>query len=197
MLTRAEKEALVSELKEKIENARALFLTNLVGVGANDSAAIRKSVREASGAVVVTKNTLFRLASEGTYAEELLKDLKGTNAVAFAFEDAPGVAKAVHEASESNDVVSLKDGFLNQKPLTAEEVVALAKLPSRDQMLATLLATFNAPVSAFARVLHAINEKKKEGGEAVEAAATETETTEEAAPEATASETAETKTEEA
>ena len=64
-------------------------------------------------------------------------------------------------------------------------------------MLATLLATFNAPVSAFARVLHAINEKKKEGGEAVEAAATETETTEEAAPEATASETAETKTEEA
>ena len=206
MLTRAEKEALVSELKEKIENARALFLTNLVGVGANDSAAIRKSVREASGAVVVTKNTLFRLASEGTYAEELLKDLKGTNAVAFAFEDAPGVAKAVHEASESNEVVCLKDGFLNQKPLTAEEVVALAKLPSRDQMLATLLATFNAPVSAFARVLHAINEKKKEGGEAVEAApaaeeapaeAAATETTEEAAPEATASETAETKTEEA
>lgn len=193
MLSRAEKEALVSELKEKIEKANALFLTNLVGVGANNSAAIRKNVRDAAGAVVVTKNTLFRLASEGTYAEELLKDLKGTNAIALAFEDAPAVAKAIYDASEGNEVVSLGDGFLREKPLTSAEVIALAKLPSRDQMLATLLATFNAPVSAFARVMHAIMEKKGEGAEAVEAApaevAAET-TTEEAAPEAKADEPA-------
>jgi large subunit ribosomal protein L10 len=183
MLSRAEKEALVSELKEKIEKANALFLTNLVGVGANDSAEIRKNVRDAAGAVVVTKNTLFRLASEGTYAEELLKDLKGTNAIALAFEDAPAVAKAVYDASEDNDVVSLRDGFLRGKTLTADEVIALAKLPSRDEMLATLLATFNAPVSAFARVMHAIMEKKDEGAETVESTPVEV-STEETAPEA-------------
>lgn len=171
MLSRTEKEAVVSNLKEKIENAKALFLTNLVGVEANESAAVRKNVRDASGTIVVTKNTLFRLASEGTYAEELLKDLKGTNAIALAFEDAPAVAKALNDAHGDNEKVVLGSGFLNGKPLTEAEVVALAKLPSRDQMLATVLATFNAPVSAFVRVMDAIRKQKEEGGEATTEAA--------------------------
>ncbi len=184
MLTRAKKEDIVSNLKESIENANALFLTNLIGVSANDAVAIRKSVREAKGKVVVTRNTLFRRAAEGTYAEELLSGIKGPHAVAFSFEDAPGVAKALYDAGEENEVVDLKGGFLKEKALTVEEIKQLAKLPSRDQMLGTLLATFMAPTSAFARVLHAINEKKKEG-EPLEAAG-ETETTAEAAPAADA-----------
>ncbi len=172
MLTRAKKEDIVSSLKESIESANALFLTNLIGVTANDAVAIRKNVRDAKGKVVITRNTLFRRAAEGTYAEELLKGIKGPHAVAFSFEDAPGVAKALYDAGEENELVDLKGGFLKEKALTIEEIKQLAKLPSRDQMLGTLLATFMAPTSAFARVLHAINEKKKEGAplEAKEAA---------------------------
>ena len=93
MMTRAEKDAVIKDLKEKITTARALFVTNLVGISANDAVAIRKSVRDSKGAIVVTKNTLFGIAAQGTYAEEALKSLKGTNAIAFAFEDAPGVAR--------------------------------------------------------------------------------------------------------
>lgn len=159
MMTRAEKEAVIKDLKEKIDKSRALFLTNLIGVTANDSVAIRKKVRDANGAVVVTKNTLFGKAAEGTYAEELLSGLKGTNAVAFAFEDAPGVAKAIFEASEGIEAVSLGKGFLNQELLDEGKVVELAKLPSRDEMLATLLATFQAPASAFARLLNSIKDE--------------------------------------
>lgn len=164
MMTRTEKEAVIKDLREKIESSRALFLTNLVGVTSNDAVAIRKSVRDAKGTIVVTRNTLFRKAAEGTYAEELLKDLKGTNAVAFAFEDAPGVAKALFNASEDLEPVKLGEGFLTQKPLSSQEVVELAKLPSRDEMLGTLLATFNAPVSAFARLMNSIKDEVESQG---------------------------------
>lgn len=163
-MTRAEKDAVIKDLKEKIEKSQALFVTNLVGIEANAAVSIRKQVREAKGAIVVTRNTLFGKASEGTYAEELLKDLKGTNAVAFAFEDAPGVAKAIFEASKDLEPVVLGKGFLDQKLLSEAEVSALAKLPSRNEMLGTLLATFNAPVSAFARLLNAMKDEVEKQG---------------------------------
>lgn len=174
MMTRAEKDVVVSSIKEKIEKAQAVFLTNLVGIPSVDSVRIRKSVREANGHMVVTRNTLFARAAAGTYAEGLLKDLKGTSCVAFAYEDAAAVAKIVNDASgEFTDIVTIRGGMLGSQALTKAEVIALAKLPSRDQMLGTLLATFNAPVSAFARVLFAIQEQKGGGAEAAPAAATE------------------------
>lgn len=173
MMTRAEKDVVVSSIKEKIEKAQGVFLTNLVGIPSVDAVRIRKNVREAKGHMLVTRNTLFARAAQGTYAESLLKDLKGTSCVAFAYEDAAAVAKIVNDASgEFADIVTIKGGMLGTQALTKAEVIALAKLPSRDQMLGTLLATFNAPVSAFARVLFAIQEQKG-GGEAAPAAATE------------------------
>jgi large subunit ribosomal protein L10 len=173
MMTRAEKDAVVSSVRENIEKAQAVFLTNLVGIPSVDSVRIRKDVRAANGHVVITRNTLFARAAQGTYAEGLLSDLKGASAVAFAFEDAPGVAKIINDATgEFKDIVTIKGGMLGTQNLSIAEVIALAKLPSRDEMLGTLLATFNAPVSAFARVLFAIQEQKGGGAEAP-AAATE------------------------
>lgn len=163
MMTRAEKDAVVSSIKEKIQKSQAVFLTNLVGIPSVDSVRIRKNVREANGHMVVTRNTLFARAAQGTYAEGLLSDLKGTSCLAFAYEDAAAVAKIVNDASnEFENIVTIRGGQLGEQKLTKAEVVALAKLPSRDQMLGTLLATFNAPVSAFARVLFAIQEQKEQ-----------------------------------
>ncbi len=172
MMTRAEKDAVVSGIKQQIEKSQAVFLTNLVGIPAVDSVRIRKNVREAKGHVVITRNTLFARAAIGTMAEGLLVNLKGSSAVAFAYEDAAAVAKIVNDAStEFTDIVTIKGGVLGTQLLTKAQVVALAKLPSRNEMLGTLLATFNAPVSAFARVLFAIQEQK--GGAVAPAAATE------------------------
>ncbi len=173
MMTRAEKDAVVSSIKENIKKSQAIFLTNLVGIPSVDSVRIRKNVREAKGHMVITRNALFARAAQGTHAEALLKDLKGTSALAFAFEDAAAVAKIINDAAgEFENIVTLKGGLLGTQNLSKAEVVALAKLPSRDQMLGTLLATFNAPVSAFARVLFAIQEQKQ-GGAAAPAVATE------------------------
>jgi len=114
--------------------------------------------------MVVTRNTFFRIAAEGTPYEDLLKGLKGTNAIAVAFNEAPAVAKAIYDASEDLEPVELRGGLFDGKEVSPEEIKALAKLPSRDEMLGTLLATFNAPISAFVRTMEQIRAKKEEEG---------------------------------
>lgn len=173
MLTRAKKEALVESMHADFDKAHGLFLTNLIGVPSNDSVAIRKEIREANGKVIVAKNTLLKKAAEGTDAEKLVTDLKGPNAIAIAFEDAPAVAKALKNAGKEHEAVEFKGGFLNGEELTVEQIKEIADLPSREEMLATVLATLNAPVSAFARLLDQIREKK-DSGESLEPTAEET-----------------------
>jgi large subunit ribosomal protein L10 len=163
MLSRSEKEAIIQDLNKDIGRAKAIFLTNLIGISSNDAVSVRKAVRDSNGKMVVTRNTLFKKAAAGTAAEALVANLSGPHALAFAFEDPAAVAKSLKEAGANLELVDLKGGVLDGQLLTKAQVKQLADLPSRDQMLGTLLATFLAPVSAFARVLYAIQEKKEKG----------------------------------
>ncbi len=163
MLTRSEKEAIIQDLRVDIGNAKAVFLTNLIGIKSNEAVGVRKAVRDSKGKMIVTRNSLFRKASVGTSAEKLLADLKGPHAIALAFDDAAAVAKCLKDAGATLELVDMKGGVLDGQMLTKAQVKQLADLPSRDQMLGTLLATFMAPASAFARVLYAIQEQKEQG----------------------------------
>lgn len=173
MLNRAQKESIVEGLKGDIDKAKAVFLTNIIGISSNDSVEIRKNVREANGKMIIARNTLLARAGVGTPAEEMLKSLKGPHAVAIAYEDAAAVAKCLKNASKDHEVVEFKAGVLDGTELSLADLKQLADLPSREEMLGTLLATFNAPISALARVLYAIQEEK-EGGSGEQAAAAET-----------------------
>ena len=159
MLKRVQKEEIISNLKKDFEGAKAVFLTNLIGVGSNDTVEIRKKIREAQGKIVITRNTLFKKAAQGTYAENLLGELKGPHALAFAFEEAPAVAKVLKETGKDFDLVDFKGAFLDGEEISLAQVKELADLPSREEMLGTLLATFMAPVSAFARLLNALKDE--------------------------------------
>jgi large subunit ribosomal protein L10 len=163
MLSRSEKEAIIQDLKQDIGRAKAIFLTNLIGIKSTEAVSVRKAVRDSNGKMIVTRNTLFKKAAVGTPAEALLANLTGPNAIALAFDDAAAVAKCLKDAGSTLDLVDMKGGILDGQMLTKAQVKQLADLPSRDQMLGTLLATFLAPVSAFARVLYAIQEKKEKG----------------------------------
>ena len=66
MLNRTEKDAVIAGIKNDIDSSKAVFLTNLIGISSNDSVALRKEIREKKGKIVVTRNTLFKKASEGT-----------------------------------------------------------------------------------------------------------------------------------
>ena len=163
MLNRSEKEAIIQDLVKDIGRSKAIFLTNLIGIKSNEAVSVRKAVRDSNGKMVVTRNTLFKKAAAGTSLESLVANLSGPHALAFAFDDPAAVAKSLKEAGASLELVELKGGVLDGQVLSKAQVKQLADLPSRDQMLGTLLATFLAPVSAFARVLYAIQEKKEKG----------------------------------
>jgi large subunit ribosomal protein L10 len=122
MMLRSKKEEVVAKLRKDIENANAIFLTNLIGITSNDSVQLRKDIRKAGGKVLVTRNTLFRRAAEGTHCEAVLAKLKGPNAVALSFGDAPGVAKVLYEASKTLEAVQLKGGYLGSQELKAKDV---------------------------------------------------------------------------
>lgn len=163
MMTRSDKDTVIKSVRDCIDRSQALFLTNLIGISSNDAVSIRKGIREAEGKVVIARNTLLQKAAAGTKVEKLFSGIKGPHAVAFAFDNPPAVAKVLYEAGKEFEAVSLKGGILGEQELQPAEVEALAKLPSREEMLGTLLATFNAPISAFARVLNAIKDKNTEG----------------------------------
>ena len=164
MLTKNEKTKIVQGLKEDIEAAKGIFLTNLIGIPSNDSVAIRKKIRDAQGKIIVTRNTLFQKAASGTVAEKLLSNLKGPHALALAFEEAPRVAKCLKNASTEHDIVEFKGGLLGTEEISVAQINALADLPSREEMLGTLLATMMAPVSALARTLNAIKDECEKQG---------------------------------
>lgn len=162
MMTKPQKDEVVAKVKTNIDKADALFLTNLVGISANEAVALRKQVREAKGYICIAKNTLLARAAKGTFAEGKISELKGPSALAFSFEDPAAIAKILKDFSTTNQNVTLRAGYLGTKEISAAEIQMLASLPSRDQMLGTLLATFMAPASAFARVLYAIKEQKEQ-----------------------------------
>lgn len=175
MLTREKKQQTIDSVRQSIGDAKAVFLTNVIGMKSNDAVALRKQIRDSKGGLVVTRNSLISKAAEGTPAESFLKDLKGPHAVAFAFEDSAAVAKHLKNASDDFEMVEIKAGMLGGDILSAADLDQLANLPSREEMLGTLLATFMAPISAFARVMHAIGEQKAEGAPAEAAEETTTE----------------------
>ncbi len=162
MLTRVNKEERVKNLKKDIESSRAIFLTNVIGISSNEANIIRREINSSNGKLVVARNTIFSLACKGTVAEKMLTDLKGTNAIALAFDDPPTIAKALNDASKRNENIEFKGGFLGEEELSVQQIKYLASLPSRNEMMAKMFATFNAPIAAFARVLNAIREKKEE-----------------------------------
>ncbi len=163
MLSRTDKQAIIDRLKVDFDKASGVFLTNLIGISANDSVQVRKNVRDKGGKIVVTRNTLFKKAAKGTKCESLFAEIKGTNAVAFAFADSAAVVKVLRDAGKDLEKVTLGSGFLGDVALTVAQVKELANLPSREQMLGTTLATMMAPCSSFVRLLNAIKEQKESG----------------------------------
>ena len=161
MLGRNQKSEIIKKLRKDIEASKAIFLTNLVGISANNAVRIRREIRNVEGKIVITRNTLFEQAAKGTSSEGILKNLKGANAVVFAFNDAAAVASVLGKANADLELVTLNGGLLGDKLLSMAEVKILSKLPSRDLMLSAVLATMQAPVSAFVRVLDLIRDKKE------------------------------------
>lgn len=161
MLTKKEKEELVKNLTKEINESKGVFLTNIVGLDSEETLKMRKQLTEVNASVVVSRNTLIERAAKGTSCESFLKDLKGANALAFSKDDSIAVARILSNFGKLFNFVTLEKGFVDGQIVESSKLQMIAQLPSRNELLGSLLATMMAPVSALARILHSISVQKQ------------------------------------
>ena len=169
MATQLKKE-LVAELVEKISKAQSIVLVDYQGLKVNQETELRKQMRENGAEYLVAKNRLFKIAlAEAGIADKFDDLLEGTTAFAFGYADPVTPAKVVYDveanAKAKKTIFTIKGGVLTGKRVEASEVVALAKLPSREQLLSMVLNGMLGPVRKLAYATVAIAEKKEAAAE--------------------------------
>ncbi len=178
------KKQMVAELSERIKNSCAGVVVDYKGINVEDDTKLRRELREAGVEYTVVKNSILSRAAQDAGLEGINSVLEGTTAIATSADDYVASARILQSYADKNDNFSLKSGYLDGEVISLEKLMALAKLPSREVLLATVCNVFNAPIAAFARAVQAIVDK---GG----AEACEPEEEAPAAEEAPAEETAE------
>ena len=145
--------ALVDEIKEKVEKSQSIILVNNHGLTVEEVTKLRKELREHGVDYKVYKNTMLKRAFDATGNEAANDLLVGPTVVAFGIEDAVQPAKILNDFAEDNDRLEIKGGLLDGRVVSVDEVKALAKLPSREVLIAQLLGGLNAPIQGLATVL--------------------------------------------
>jgi len=146
-MPKPEKIEKVNELKEKFEPRSAVILTEYRGLSVEDISNLRIELKKRDVEYRVIKNTLAKLAVEGTPYEELSPWLEGPVAAAFVDGDATAAAKALLDFTRAHPALKLKGGILQGKVMDAAQVRALATLPSREVMLARLAGGLRSPLA--------------------------------------------------
>ena len=154
-----QKQKQVAELSEKIANAVTGIIVDYKGTNVTDDTVLRKELRENGVDYFVVKNTILRRAIEGSSVQEIESVLEGTTAVALSDEDYTAAARILCKFADSHENFKIKAGFLDGKVIDLETIDSLAKLPSKEVLLATVLGAFQAPIAAFARAVQAIVDK--------------------------------------
>jgi large subunit ribosomal protein L10 len=152
-ISKARKEELVAQYKDLLDNSRAVFVADYNGLTVKQLEALREEVRKADGAFHVTKNTLLALALTelGKPAPDEL--LSGQVATGFALGEVPALAKTLVDFAKDQDRLVLRGGIMDTTILDAEQVVALAKLPSLDQLRSQLIGLIGTPAQNIAQVV--------------------------------------------
>jgi large subunit ribosomal protein L10 len=159
-MNRTEKTELAAALKDKFDRAQVAIFADYKGLSASQADDLRRSLRGLQTEVKVLKNNVARLVTKGGNlgddAKALMDGVVGPTLVAFAFGDPAAAAKVVHKFAQDNEALKLKDSLMGQKRIDASGVEALAKLPSKEVLMAQVLGTMNAPIRNFVGVLAAV-----------------------------------------
>ena len=152
-MKRTEKEQLVSELTDKIRGAKALYYTDFTGLNVKRMTDLRRRLRKAGVEYVVIKNTLALRAVNESGVTGAAK-LKGPTGIVVATDALAGAKVLTDFAKENDQKPAIKGGMFDGRSIDANQVKALANMPSREQMLAELGAGLMAPLAQFAGALN-------------------------------------------
>ncbi len=186
------KENIVNDIQDRAGKAQIGILADFSGLKVGALTVLRRQVKEAGGELKVVKNTLLRRASDpGNILAPLAGDLKGPNALVLGYEDPVTLAKLLVKFAQDTPLLKIKGGALGAQTLTAQEVDALSKLPSREVLLSQLLGVLQGVPQALVTVLAGVLRnflnvlvalKDQKGGGEEEAPAVEAAPATEAAP---------------
>lgn len=154
-----QKKQIVSDLADTLSSSVAGVIVDYKGITVDDDTKLRKDLREAGVKYAVVKNTILKLAAEKAELSDIDDVLEGTTAIATSAEDYTAAARILCKFASNSKTFTVKKGFLDGKVIGVDTVESLAKLPSKDVLLATVCNAFNAPIAAFARAMQALVEK--------------------------------------
>ena len=166
------KKQAVADITKKFQGAKSVVVVNYSGLTVEQVTALRAQCRAANVDYCVLKNTLARRALDDMKITGLDDVLNGPSAFAFGMDDAVAPAKIISEFIEKakTEVIKVKAGLMDGAVMTPAKVAELAKVPSREVLLARLLGSLQGSISGFVRVLDAIAKKQTEGDPPVAAA---------------------------
>jgi large subunit ribosomal protein L10 len=160
------KKEVVAEITTRLAKAQAIVLAEYRGLEVGDMTKLRAKARASGVYLRVLKNTLARRAVTGTPFEKLSDHMFGP--LAYGISDDPvAVAKVMHEFAKSNEKFVVKAGSLGSQVMTAKEVGSLASMPSREELIARLMGTMQAPIVKFVQTLNEVPTKFVRGIAAV------------------------------
>jgi large subunit ribosomal protein L10 len=153
MLTRSQKEELVEKLSEKVKAGKAMIFSDYTGTSVSKMKELREELRKTGSSYKVSKKKLLELAFKKAGIEVDVKNMEGQIGVAISGEDEVSVAKVLTKFSKENKNFKIRQGVLEGKIISEKEVLALAALPSREQLLAKIVGAINAPMSGLVNTL--------------------------------------------
>ena len=155
------KQPVVDEIKGHVSEAKAAVLVDYRGLTVEQDTQLRKNLRDAGVVYKVYKNTMLRLAFEGTDFAQLDKDLEGPTAIAFSSEDETAPARVLSEFAKTAEALEFKSAVVSGTYYDQAGIELLAKIPSRDTLISKLLGSLQSPVTNFARVVKQIAEQQE------------------------------------
>lgn len=158
-----QKKQVVSEITEKLRNAKSVVLVEYKGLSVEKATQLRNKCREAGVEYKVYKNTLMRFAFEELGYKDITVNLEGPNAIAISQDDEISAAKVTNDfAKTSNDTVVIKAGIADGKVMNADEVKTLANVPPREILLGQLAGVLQGNIRNLAYMLDQISKKNEE-----------------------------------
>lgn len=159
-----QKTLIVNEITDKFKKSKSTIVVDYRGLTVAEVTELRKQLREAGVDFKVYKNSMARRAADATELSELNVALTGPNAIAFSNEDVVAPAKILNDFAKKHEALEIKAGIIEGNIATAEEIKALAELPSREGLLSMLLSVLQAPIRNLALITKAVAEQKEEQG---------------------------------
>jgi len=152
-LSKQQKKKVIEKIKQELDKQKSIFFIDFQKLKASQLFDLRKKIKQTDALLYIAKKNLINIAFQDKKIPVKIKELAGQIGIVFSFEDEIAPAKIIHEFQKKYKSPEILGGFYEKKFINQEKAIELAKLPSKQELLARLVGALNAPSSKFANVL--------------------------------------------